>query len=155
MSHIDRNYTNTLDPTPQDSSAHDSWRGSYNSFPDQDLEAEETILLNPKSKPTFAWLVIVKGDNLGQLFTLKKEGTIIGRSRRCNISLSKDGAVSTEHAKVYQEGSDFVIRDLASANGTWVNGKKVYHQGLKENDLITVGQTLLVFKQIAEEHLNG
>jgi len=148
--------TNRLDPTARDSAAHDSFRASPSfrnqSFArQQDLHAEQTILLTQKSKPSFAWLVMIKGEQPGQLFALEKKGTVIGRSRKCQIALPEDKAVSTEHAQVDQEGPDLVIHDLASRNKTWVNGQAVYHYILKENELITIGETRFVFKQIRDE----
>lgn len=120
-----------------------------------DIPADSTVLLQPNYKPAFAWLVMVKGARPGQLFPLNdKKALRVGRRGDFEICLSDDKSVSNEHAKVYKEGKNFVIHDLASVNGTFVNGEKVYHQCLQENDAVLIGQTLLVFKQIREEDID-
>lgn len=115
--------------------------------------SEGTILLRPDQKPSFAWLVVVKGTRVGRMFQLNERGMRIGRDGRCEIMI-EDPAVSSEHAKVYKEDGKFVVHDLASANKTFVNGKHIYHQVLEENDKVMVGNTVLIFKQIKEEDLN-
>lgn len=152
MSNFNPNLTHRLEPTAQDSAAHDiaSFRNQRVAR-QQEFVAEQTILLTPKSTPSFAWLVMIKGKQLGQLFALGKQGTMIGRKATCQIVLREDKAVSAEHAQVDQEGPDFVIHDLASRNKTWVNGQAVYHDLLKENDVITIGETSFVFKQIRDQ----
>ena len=156
MSNFNPNLTNSLDPTAQ----HPAARGSFpataafqnaNAARQPELDAEHTILLTPESRPSFAWLIVIEGEQPGQLFTLNKKGMVIGRNRTCQIALPKDNAASSQHAQVYVEGSDFVVHDLASSNKTWVNGQKVYHYALKENDVITIGKTRFVFKQIRNE----
>lgn len=156
MSNSNPHLTNHLNLAVRDSAAH----GSFSASPSfhspgvarqRDLDTEHTILLTQKSKPSFAWLVMIKGEQLGQLFALDKKGTVIGRSRTCQIALPEDKAASNQHAQVDQEGTDFVIHDLASSNKTWVNGQAVYHYILKENDIITIGKTGFVFKQIRDE----
>ncbi|MGB0387918.1 MAG: FHA domain-containing protein [Ardenticatenaceae bacterium] len=156
MSTYDPNFPRTagLDPTLLESSSHGA-SPSYNPQAQADVPADATFILSPKHKPSFAWLVIVKGSRLGQLFEVKEAGSKIGRRGKCDILLSQDESVSSEHAKVYKEGDHFVVHDLASANGTFVNGQQVYHHPLKDNDSITIGRTVLVFKQLREVDLNG
>lgn len=157
MSGYDQNYGG-LDPTWQDEGpSGDSYGQNRNWGSSYDAPEEGTVILRPNRKPTFAWLVVVKGARPGQLYQLTedKRGLRIGRSGKCNIALGQDGSVSTEHAQVYREGEHWVIHDLASANGTFLNGEQIYHQKLEENDRITIGETVLVFKQIKESDLNG
>ena len=159
MSNLNPYSTNHLTSTVRDSVAHDSFQVSstlrtQNFANQQDLDSEHTILLTKKPAPSFTWLVMIKGEQVGQLFPLEKKGTTIGRNKRCHIVLRSDRAVSSEHAQISEEDSHFVIHDLASSNKTWVNGQEVYHHILKENDMITIGETLFVFKQIRDETLN-
>jgi pSer/pThr/pTyr-binding forkhead associated (FHA) protein len=69
----------------------------------------------------------------------------IGRSSNCDIFID-DVVVSTEHAVIEQEDSpdarvqiDYYIHDLASTNGTQVNGDAVNRQKLSHNDVIRIG----------------
>lgn len=159
MGNLNSYSTNHLQSTLRDSAADQPYRASAsyrtrNLTHRQDLDAEHTILLTQKSTPCFAWLVMIKGKQLGQLFTLDKKGTVIGRHKKCQIILDTDKAASKEHAQVYEENDNFVIHDLASSNKTWVNGQEVYHHILKENDVMTIGETRFVFKQIRDELLD-
>lgn len=83
--------------------------------------------------PSFAWLVIKEGPRAGQIFRLNAEGTAIGRDSQCDIILDDD-AVSRQHAKVRVEKNSagepqFFIYDLATSNGTCVNGEQIIKQG--------------------------
>lgn len=98
--------------------------------------------------PAMAWLVIKSGPRLGQQFGLTRGRNTIGRDgTRCDIVLD-DGAVSAEHARINFENGQFVIYDLASLNGTFVNRQRVQRQLLMDGDLIRLGNTTLVFKKV-------
>ena len=69
----------------------------------------------------------------------------IGRSSECDIFID-DVVVSTRHAVIEQADSpdteaqiDYYIRDLASTNGTQVNGEAVSRRKLSHNDVIRIG----------------
>lgn len=95
-----------------------------------------------------AWLVIQSGPYFGKQFGLTEGRNIIGRDgSRCDFVLD-DELVSGQHAQVRLEGGQFVLYDLASTNGTFVNNRRVQRQTLMDNDVIRVGNTSLVFKAI-------
>lgn len=54
-------------------------------------------------------------------------------------------AVSGRHARVYREGKHFVLEDLKSTNGTFVNDKPVARHTLLEGDVVLVGKHTMVF----------
>jgi len=56
-------------------------------------------------------------------------------------------AVSGRHARVYREGNHYVLEDLKSTNGTFVNDKPVARHTLLEGDIVLVGKHTLVFTQ--------
>lgn len=62
-----------------------------------------------------------------------------------NIIVIDNPAVSGRHARVFQEGSHFVIEDLKSTNGTFVNEKPIARHTLLEGDVVLVGKHSLVF----------
>ena len=102
--------------------------------------------------PTFAWLVIVEGPHAGRIFRLHPDVTLIGRDPSCDIVLD-DTAVSRHHAKVRViEGENkqkgFVLHDLATENGTFVNDKEIVKHELSDGDCILIGRTRLIFKQV-------
>lgn len=78
-------------------------------------------------------------------FLLEEETLTIGRVDDNDIKID-NMAVSSHHAKLIRENGDFVIIDLNSLNGTFVNGQKVSKWILKNNDLITIGKHTLVFQ---------
>ncbi len=74
---------------------------------------------------------------LGDLMTL-------GRHPSNTVRLV-DREVSKEHATIERMGRDFILRDLGSSNGTFVNGRRVAELRLREGDEITLGTSKLVF----------
>jgi adenylate cyclase len=70
--------------------------------------------------------------------------TTLGRHPENNIRLS-DREVSKEHAAIERNGAAFVLRDLGSSNGTFVNGRRVRELKLREGDELGLGNCRLVF----------
>jgi pSer/pThr/pTyr-binding forkhead associated (FHA) protein len=87
-----------------------------------------------------AWLEIGASRTL-----LSLDRTNIGRSRDNDIRLSDDRA-SRRHARIDAQQGTFVISDLGSANGTFVNGQRIYRQALRNGDEICIGDTRLTFR---------
>jgi pSer/pThr/pTyr-binding forkhead associated (FHA) protein len=75
---------------------------------------------------------------------LMLERTTIGRSRDNSIHLA-DERVSRRHARIDLEQGTFVINDLDSANGTFVNGQRIQRHRLRSGDEIRIGDTRLGF----------
>ena len=76
----------------------------------------------------------------------------IGRLPDNNIVI-ENPAVSGRHARVYREGNHYVLEDLKSTNGTFVNDKPIARHTLLEGDSVLVGKHHLVFTQKGgEEH---
>lgn len=73
------------------------------------------------------------------------ERAVIGRSEHCDLQIS-DRGVSKEHCEIRTVGPSWVIRDLGSKNGTFVNGRSVKRElWLRDGDRITVGGVTLLF----------
>ena len=62
-----------------------------------------------------------------------------------NLLVIDNPAVSGRHARVYKEGNHYVLEDLKSTNGTFVNDKPVARHTLLEGDIIVVGKHNLLF----------
>ncbi len=73
---------------------------------------------------------------------------IVGRSPDCQIRLSGDPKVSRQHCKIEQRGTEFMLSDLNSANGTRWNGKDIGRQmvALNSGDVIRVGGAEIRFQ---------
>lgn len=69
-------------------------------------------------------LVVEKGPEPGQKFTIEKEETIIGRDPACDVVVSFP-EVSRRHARLYYSGSALALEDLGSTNGTFVRGQRL------------------------------
>lgn len=79
---------------------------------------------------------------------LAVEETVLGRHPECQIQLNSN-MVSRKHARVVKDGERFVLEDLGSGNGTFLNGKKI--EGpveLQHEDRIKLGPILLRFESL-------
>jgi adenylate cyclase len=70
--------------------------------------------------------------------------TTLGRHPANTLRLV-DREVSKEHAVIEQTGREFVLRDLNSSNGTFVNGRRVKEMRLRDGDEITLGSSKFTF----------
>jgi len=92
---------------------------------------------------------IIKGKDKGSVFALSKiEPLIIGREISFGLSLH-DSSISRKHCKIDYQDDNFIITDLGSSNGTYINKKKVSNAILKNGDKIKVGNFL--FEVILEK----
>ncbi|MDX1966971.1 MAG: SpoIIE family protein phosphatase [Planctomycetaceae bacterium] len=85
---------------------------------------------------------------------LTVDETVLGRHPDCQIQLNSN-MVSRKHARVFKEGDQFVLEDLGSGNGTFLNGKKI--EGpvtLQHEDRIKLGPILLRFEAGAAARTN-
>lgn len=119
-------------------------------LPTPDEEPGPTLVIGQET-PSFAWLVMLNGPRRGRLYPLKAAGVNLGRVPPNDI-LVDDDAVSRFHARILAERLfdhlQFYVHDLASANGAFVNGQRVSQQALRDEDRLTLGQTIFVFKQL-------
>jgi hypothetical protein len=95
-------------------------------------------------------LVVRRGKNLGQTFSLNRAFPVsIGRSRVNEIRLD-DITISGQHCRIIPENGRHVLYDLNSTNGTFLNDKRVNRSILSEGDTIRVGETQFLYK--VEQH---
>lgn len=95
-----------------------------------------------------AWLAIQNGTHAGKQFGLANGRNILGRDGTRSDFVLDDDMISGQHAQVRFENGQFVVYDLASTNGTYVNNRRVQRQPLMDNDVIRLGNTPLVFKAV-------
>lgn len=91
-------------------------------------------------------LLVVRGHATGSRFDLSNlEGRLsIGRETG-NLVQLRDNEVSRRHAEVRRVGDSFVIDDLRSSNGTFVNNRRIERATLSRGDRVQIGGTLLVY----------
>lgn len=91
-----------------------------------------------------ASILVIQGADKDRPFDLYDGENIIGR-QRCAVRLT-DKTVSRRHASVTPRNGTWMLEDLGSANGTYLNGVKVTRpMGVSRGDQIRCGATLLVF----------
>jgi K+-sensing histidine kinase KdpD len=92
-------------------------------------------------------LLVLQGPDKGRRYELPDAPALLGReSRQLHLS---DNTVSRRHAELQpleEPPGEWILKDLGSSNGTYVNGQRVINTyALKLGDQIRVGNTLLVF----------
>ncbi len=102
---------------------------------------EKTVTLH--EEPVLA---ITGGPGSGQVFVVSRDGaTSIGRAKLNEIVLG-DVSVSSQHCRIRPDGGGFVLHDLRSTNGTFVNERRVARHALSEGDVVKCGETYLQFR---------
>src|SRR5437868_1797302 len=90
-----------------------------------------------------AKLVVLNEGLAGQSYELKVDKTTIGRVADNTFPLSQ-ASISSHHCEVLLRGSDVVIKDLNSTNGTFINDQKVATEAvLKPGQVLRLGQVEL------------
>jgi two-component system NtrC family sensor kinase len=97
-------------------------------------------------------LFVIQGRDQGTRFRLDEPTVTIGRGTS-NIVQLHDTEVSRDHAQLYRNGDVYLVRDLGSSNGTFVNGKRVVEFELASGDQLQFGRTLLLYTGISEERV--
>jgi two-component system cell cycle response regulator len=90
-----------------------------------------------------AYLVVLAGASVGEMYKIEGEKTVIGRGQNAQIRLLDDG-ISREHAQLVIHVDRVVLEDLGSTNGTYCNGLKVDRKELADGDKILVGSTTIL-----------
>jgi hypothetical protein len=112
---------------------------------------QRTIMLGigggEDSLPIVGWVVPLGGPNQFQTFKLGQGATRLGTGGGSQVVVV-DSFMSTEHAEIICSASGFVLNDLGSTNGTYVNSRRVSSHELVDNDVFKLGKTDFKFKSI-------
>lgn len=102
--------------------------------------------VNPALDPTFrALLFVLQGPDKGTKFLIAKQSTVVGRGDGVDFQLN-DLTVSRRHCQIAVRSREFMgIKDLASTNSTYLNGKPVSAVQIKHNDVLQLGDSMLRF----------
>ncbi len=96
-----------------------------------------------------AWLTVDAGRLKGRQYRLEGGISSIGRAEENPVGLFGDTAVQARHAVIERRGNDYVLRGLAVADGTFLNGERIETATLHDSDRIRIGSYELSF------HLRG
>ena len=91
-----------------------------------------------------ASVVILEGFAEGMEYPIKETYALIGRSRDAAVPL-KDPMVSREHAAIVFDEDAFILKDLGSTNGTYMEGELIEQRELSHGDKFYMGNTVLQF----------
>ena len=96
------------------------------------------------SGPEKAMVVVHRGASKGARFLIAQDRTSIGRSPESEIFLD-DVTVSRSHAVIERGGQGFLLTDLGSLNGTYINNQSLNSKELVCGDEIQIGKFHLIF----------
>jgi diguanylate cyclase (GGDEF)-like protein len=106
-----------------------------------------TAISLPSERPKGAGqpcLVIMTGAEMGRRIDLTHEEVSIGRSEECTVCVNSD-LVSRRHAVVNRVLGRYIVVDLKSTNGTFINDTRVERAELQDGDLLRTGKTVLKY----------
>ncbi len=90
-----------------------------------------------------AYLIVLAGSAMGEMFKLSRKQTVIGRGQTAHIRMMDEG-VSREHCEIQIEGESMILHDLGSTNGTFCRGMRVDRHTLEDGDKILVGSSTVL-----------
>ncbi|NQD41856.1 FHA domain-containing protein, partial [Glutamicibacter halophytocola] len=93
-----------------------------------------------------ALLIAHSGPNKGARFLLDTDESIAGRHPNADIFLD-DVTVSRRHAKFTRNGESFLLSDIGSLNGTYINGDRIDEIQLSSGVQVQIGKFRLNFYQ--------
>ena len=89
-------------------------------------------------------LAAIAGKLKGTIFTIDEDTFVIGRETAANVCIA-DASVSRRHTRIARQDNGFVITDLESLNGTFVNDLPVKTRILQHGDRLRIGDSQFVF----------
>jgi transcriptional regulator with GAF, ATPase, and Fis domain len=89
-------------------------------------------------------LVVIEGTSKGCKFDLSNNDVVIGKKGESDFVI-EDRTVSRRHVEIVREAESFLLRDLKSTNGTFINDIKVKEAYLAPGDVIRIGNTRIEF----------
>ncbi|HEU0252010.1 MAG TPA: FHA domain-containing protein, partial [Pyrinomonadaceae bacterium] len=89
-------------------------------------------------------LAAVSGKLKGAIFAINEETLVIGRETAANLCIA-DASVSRRHSKIEKKAEGFVITDLESLNGTFINDVPVKTRLLEHGDRVRIGDSQFLF----------
>ena len=123
-------------------------------MPKKDFESKTQIIKMNEAGASISLrkcqLSVVEGLDKGKKYSLVKPITKIGK-KEGNDFIVSDGTVSRKHLAIEYSSDTFVLKDMGSTNGTYVNGTRVKEAYLLPGDRIKIGNTVLEFVAFEEK----
>jgi pSer/pThr/pTyr-binding forkhead associated (FHA) protein len=107
-------------------------------------QAAESLLLRAhRRQREFAIVQTLGGEVVGE-YSLNEPELLAGRDHRADIPLFSTLA-SRRHARLYFRRGEYLIEDLLSINGVFLNGLRIHSALLRDGDVILLGDDCLIF----------
>ena len=120
-----------------------SKKNSEEEYMEEKLEQPQDNYLGP-----YAYLVEKEGPNAGKKYKMNWNVITIGYSDE-NAIVLQDPMISYKHAKIVRKINDFILYDLLSEQGVWLNGKKLLGpKKINDFDEIQLGRSKLIFRKL-------
>jgi adenylate cyclase len=119
---------------------------SFSPASDSKPSSSNRIVLTPPKaagKPQIT-VTILAGPEQGQVHKINRPTTTVGRSNTCEVVLT-DPLISRQHCQILLGMGGVILRDLGSTNGTFLNGTRIIESAIRNQDVISVGNTRLRF----------
>jgi two-component system, cell cycle response regulator len=111
----------------------------------EDTTVARRTSLRPEAERVLPSLLVLSGPTMGRAYQLTSNSLLIGRADDADVIID-DESVSRHHAKIIRLPHDvFMVKDLGSRNGTFVNQAAIEAHPLSEGDQIQVGDIALKF----------
>ena len=106
---------------------------------------DDDVIVNLEDIPTGTGILVVRhGEEEGEHYVLDADQVTIGRHEDNVIALD-DITVSRQHSRIHRRDNSFVVEDLGSLNGTYVNQRRVDVTSLQHGDELQIGKFRFVF----------
>jgi hypothetical protein len=103
------------------------------------------VLGRPLALDAVAWLVAADAARRGQVLQIDRPRTTVGAAATSDLVIDEPH-VSGRHAAVRFVDRRFVVVDLGSSNGTWVNGDEIDERDVRDGDRVRFGGSEWIFK---------
>jgi hypothetical protein len=103
------------------------------------------IMDRPSTIGAIGWFVATHGPERGTVHRIDGERTSIGAAFDCDLNLDGEH-ISDRHASLRFRDGLFVLTDLDSTNGTFINGERIGQRGIEDGDHVRFGSSEWVFK---------
>lgn len=119
-----------------------------------DIDSQTQLLQMEETKDVVSLrkcqLRVISGPDEKKKFDLNQKSTQIGKKEDCDIVLL-DNTVSRHHIAIEMTSDSYLLKDLESTNGTYINGLKVKEAYLTPGDIIKIGNSEIEFTAFDEK----
>ena len=102
------------------------------------LDILSSVLMAPE-------LIVVNGPQAGMRHRLDRDEFVIGRAPNAALVLAEP-EVAWRHCQVRKQSFKYLVTDLRTSSGTYVNGMRTAERWLEDRDQIGIGKTILMFR---------